>query len=117
MTALAGGLSQHMLLQALTLGEAQVQVAGLPLHVGVAPPQTVVQLPQWLAVLSGVSHPGALVQSPYPALHEPTAQVPVAQVAVALAWLHSTPQPPQLAVVLVAVSQPSVSAVPPEQLA
>jgi hypothetical protein len=50
-------------------------------------------------------------------LQVPTLQVPVAQLAVAFGWLQVTPQPPQLVLVLVGVSQPSVSLVPVEQLA
>lgn len=81
------------------------------------PLQLVVHAPQWLAVLSGVSHPAALVQSPNPLLQEAIAQVPVSQVAVALGWVQAMPQPPQLELVFVAVSHPSVSADPPEQFA
>ena len=44
-------------------------------------------------------------------------QLPEAQVAVALGSEQAVPQPPQLVLVLVRVSQPSVSLVPPEQFA
>ena len=44
-------------------------------------------------------------------LHDEMVQVPVAQLAVAFVGLHGTPQPPQLVLVLVCVSQPSVSLV------
>jgi hypothetical protein len=118
MTALAGGGLQHIAFpQTSTLGEAHVHVAGEPLHVGVPPPQVVVHAPQWLTVFSGVSHPGALVQSPNPALQDAMPQLPLAQVAVAFGWVHAIPHPPQFEVVLVGVSQPSVSLVPLEQLA
>lgn len=114
----AGGGLQHIVApHACTLGDAQVQAAGDPAQVGVAPPQLVVHAPQWLAVLSAVSHPAAPVQSPNPLLHDAIAQVPLAQVAVALGCVQAIPQPPQLVLVLVAVSQPSVSTEPPEQFA
>jgi hypothetical protein len=47
MTALAGGGLQHIAFpQTSTLGEAQVHEAGVPLQVGVPPPQVVVHAPQ-----------------------------------------------------------------------
>jgi hypothetical protein len=114
--AFIGGAGQHMdPPQAWTI--PQVQLAGDPEHVGVPPPQTVVHVPQWLAVLSWVSQPGALVQSPQVLSHEAIAHVPLAQVAVACAWVHVIPHPPQLLFVVVAVSQPSVSTAPLEQFA
>ena len=48
-------------------------------------------------------------------MHAATAQLPVAQVPMALAGLHALPQPPQLLLVLVGVSQPVATL--PEQLA
>ncbi|HVY37319.1 MAG TPA: hypothetical protein VHM31_05270 [Polyangia bacterium] len=83
-----------------------------------APPlQLVVHDPQWLAVLSGVSHPAALLQSPYPLLQDTIEQVPEAHVAVAFGWLQEMPHPPQFESVLVAVSHPSASVAPLEQFA
>jgi hypothetical protein len=115
---LAGGGLQHIAPpQTSTLGEAHVHDAGVPLQVGVPSLQVVVHAPQWLTVFSGVSHPGALVQSPNPALQDEMLQLPLAQVAVAFGCVHAIPQPPQLVLVLVGVSQPSVSLVPLEQLA
>lgn len=102
---------------ASTFGDEQVQVAGEPEQVGVAPLQLVVHAPQWLAVLSCVSQPAALVQSPNPVLQEAIAQVPVAQVAVAFGWVQAIPQPPQFVFVVVGVSHPSVSVEPLEQFA
>jgi len=115
---LAGGGLQHIEPpHACTLGDAHVHDAGVPAQVGVAPLQLVVHAPQWAAVLSAVSQPAALVQSPKPLLHPAIAQVPVAQVAVAFGCEHVIPQPPQFEFVLVAVSQPSVSTEPVEQFA
>ena len=94
----------------------QMQRFALP-QVGVPPVHEVPHAPQWAAVLSGVSQPAALVQSPNPLLQDATLQVPVAQLAVAFGCVQATPQPPQLLLVLVAVSHPSVSLVPVEQLA
>jgi hypothetical protein len=68
--------------------------------------QAVAQPPQCCGVLSGVSQPAAVVQSPNPGMHVCT-HVPVEQSAVALgALVQATPQPPQLVAVLVLVSQP-----------
>jgi hypothetical protein len=66
------------------------------------------QPPQLVLVLSALSQPLAILPSqlPQPALHVAIAQLPVAQVAVALVLEQLTPQPPQLVVVLVGVSQP-----------
>ena len=60
------------------------------------------------SVSSAVSHPfaGLPSQSPKPGLHEATAQAPVAQLPVPLAGAQAMPQPPQLASVSSAVSQP-----------
>lgn len=68
-------------------------------------------------MLSGVSQPAADVQSPKPSLHETSEHDPVEQLATAFKRLHGTPQPPQLVLVLVGVSQPSVSLVGGAQLA
>jgi hypothetical protein len=72
-----------------------------PVHVTPQPPQ----LP---LVLRLVSQPLAALPSqfPKPALHEAMAHEPLAQVAVALVREHATPQPPQFASELSAVSQP-----------
>ena len=75
------------------------------------------QLPQWAGVVSGVSQPAPVVQSPNPVLQEETSQVPLAQLAEAVGRLQVMPHPPQFAFVLVGVSHPSVSAAPVEQLA
>jgi hypothetical protein len=48
-------------------------------------------------------------QLPKPALHAPSVQVPVEHVAVALARLHATLQPPQCVFVVVGCSQPLVA--------
>jgi hypothetical protein len=64
------------------------------------------QVRQFSSVPSGVSQPGALVQSPKPALQVVTAQVPVLQVSPAFGRLHATPQSLQLVFVRMSVSQP-----------
>jgi len=64
--------------------------------------------PQFVVELSGVSQPLAAFRSqlPKPALQVPSVQVPLPQLAVALARLQEMPQPPQFALVVVACSQP-----------
>ena len=71
--------------------------------------------PQSLVVVSGVSQPGAPVQSPHPAPHASSVQVPDAQVSEALGRSQPTPQPPQSSSVVVDVSQPFAAF--PSQLA
>ena len=79
--------------------------------------QALAHVPQWAVVLRGVSQPLATLpsQSPKPELQDDIAQVPVAQLEVALARLHETPHAPQLAVVLSDASQPLLGL--PSQLA
>jgi hypothetical protein len=79
------------------------QVAFLPAKLQVVP-----QLAQSVRVLSAVSQPfaGLLSQSPKPALQMVSAQVPVAQLAVAFARAQGMPQAPQLDVVVSGASQP-----------
>ena len=82
-----------------------------PLVQAVAPlalVQAVPQAPQLVVVFRAVSQPlGSLPsQLPEPELQELIAQLPVEQVAVALARLHAVPQAPQLVVVFREVSQP-----------
>ena len=68
--------------------------------------------PQLAVVLTGVSHPAALVQSAKPGL-QVCLHAPVAQLAVALvALLHGMLHPPQLVLVVVLVSQPRSALVP-----
>jgi hypothetical protein len=70
--------------------------------------QAVPQAPQFVVVVSGASHPSAVValQLPYPELHVEIAQLPAEQVAVAFWSEHGTPQAPQFDVLVSAVSQP-----------
>ena len=70
--------------------------------------QATPQAPQLKLVLSGVSHPLAALPSQFdqPALQVSSSQVPVEQLAAALARLQEVPQVPQLARVVVGVSQP-----------
>jgi hypothetical protein len=77
----------------------------------------VLHAPQSVSVLSGVSQPLAAMPSQFakPALHAPSVQVPVPQLAVALARLQLTLHPPQCVVVFVGCSQPLVSS--PSQFA
>jgi hypothetical protein len=93
----------------------------IDVHVGAAlagaEVHCVAHVPQCAVVLSGVSQPAALVQSPNPSLQEATEHDPVAQLATAFGKLHGTAQPPQFALVLVGVSQPSVSFAAGAQLA
>jgi hypothetical protein len=82
--------------------EALVSVHALP------------QPPQLAVVLVGVSHPSvsapAFTQSANPAPQVYEQLVPLHDAAVAFDGVHTTPQPPQFDVVLVAVSHPSVLA-------
>lgn len=72
---------------------------------------TVPQAPHDDVVLSGVSQPLLSTPSQFekPGLHEKIAQLPVAQVAVALLRAHGSPHAPQSAVVRSDVSQPLAS--------
>jgi hypothetical protein len=95
------------------LQEKPQPVAMLQLALPCALVHDSVQVRQALVVPLEVSQPGALVQSrkPWPAvppvvLQAITAQLPVAQVAVAFGWLHVTPQSPQFVSVRMFVSQP-----------
>ena len=85
--------------------------------VPLAAEQTLPQAPQF-AVSDPIctSQPLAALpsQSAQPARQPAIAQVPVAQVPMALAGLHFAPQPPQLVLVFVGVSQPVAGV--PEQL-
>ena len=86
---------------------AQVPLA----QVGVSPEveQTTPHPPQLASVLSGVSQPGAALQSPKPGRHT-LIHMPVPQVALALGkGPQLMPQPPQSESVVSAVSQPSVA--------
>lgn len=78
--------------------------------------QVVPQPPQLLTVLSGVSQPllAAASQLPKPLLHVPSVQLPVAHDSEAFARLQGMPQPLQLVVVRMLVSQPSLGS--PSQL-
>jgi len=80
---------------------AQLEVAFERVH-------DVPQVPQLAAVVSGASHPLAAARSqfPKPALQLSSAQLPVEQLAVALARAHGTPHAPQLASVVSGASQP-----------
>lgn len=70
--------------------------------------QVLPHAPQWVSVFSGVSQPsaGSPLQSPKPASHTATSQVPVEQSPVAFAGSHAMKQPPQWTSVLVRVSHP-----------
>jgi hypothetical protein len=71
--------------------------------------QAVPQAPQLVTVVFRfVSQPfvGFESQLPKPALQVPSVHVPVAQLSVALARSHTTPQPPQFVRLVVAFSQP-----------
>jgi hypothetical protein len=75
----------------------------VPLRHAAEPPVGAVhtrpQAPQWATVLRrSVSHPLAALPSqlPKPVLHAPRVHVPLVQVALALAKLHTRPQAPQL---------------------
>ena len=87
------------------------QSATAPERVHVAP-----HAPQSVSVWVDVSQPSAVrpLQSAKPAAHAVIVHVPLAQLPVACAGTHATPQPPQLMSVFVIVSQPS--AVMPLQL-
>ncbi len=92
----------------------QLMIAQLPVaHVAVAlaRPQAFRQVPQFVSVVTGVSQPLASTpsQSANPGLHVAIAQVPVPQVAVALARTQETLQPPQFVSVVSEVSQPFMS--------
>ena len=67
------------------------------------------QAPQLVTEYSEASQPSAEtpLQSPYPGLQEATAQVPVAQLVVALGRVQDTPHTAQFVVVRRLVSQPS----------
>jgi hypothetical protein len=74
-----------------------------------APPHTVPHTPQLLKLVCVlVSQPLAALPSQFaqPVLHAAISQVPVAQVAVAWARSHGTPQPPQFVKEVSAVSHP-----------
>src|SRR5579883_1008055 len=86
-----------------------------PAHVGTPMllfEQTMPQPPQLLVVVIAVSQPSVcllLLQSPNPELQVPLHTPPEPHVTVAMLLLeHTSPQPPQLLVVVSAVSQPSV---------
>jgi hypothetical protein len=80
---------------------AQAATAQAPLSqraVAPASAQVMPQPPQWVALVRvSASQPLAALpsQSPYGAVHCPTAQRPLRQAAVALATLHRAPQAPQ----------------------
>ena len=80
---------------------AQVSAARVSEH-------AVPQVPQSLIVRSDVSQPVSVApsQSPKPAAHVVISHVPVAQLSVALASEHATPQPPQSVRLSVNTSQP-----------
>jgi hypothetical protein len=72
--------------------------------------QSFPQLPQFVGVVTSVSHPFTAVQSAHPAVHDPSVHTPTLQYAVAFAKspVQSFPQLPQFTVsVFVLVSQPS----------
>lgn len=92
--------------QAATAQAAMVQVA-----VALARTQRRPQAPQLFTLEKrSISQPlaGRRSQSAKPVLHAPTVQAPAVHEAVALASAQVLPQAPQLAVVVVGVSQPSV---------
>jgi hypothetical protein len=96
---------------ALQFAIAHVPVAQVSMEFAYDPHATP-QTPQLVSVVSGVSQPLLVMpsQSPYPALQVAMPHAPDAHVAVAFAsGPHGTPQPPQLLVVLSAVSQPFVT--------
>jgi hypothetical protein len=70
--------------------------------------QAVAHPPQFASVVSGVSQPFAALASqlPKPELQVPMAQVPDAQLALALARVQVVPQPPQFETVVSGASQP-----------
>ena len=78
------------------------------LAVALAREQDVPQPPQLVSDVSAVSQPFAATASqlPKPALHAPSVQVPVAQLALAFARAHAMPHIPQLAVVVSGASHP-----------
>lgn len=83
--------------------------------------QTVPHAPQlFLSFVRFVSQPSErllALQSPKPALQVPPSQDPLEQEAAMLAVLQAVAHPPQLATVLMFVSQPSSLPTPPGQLA
>jgi hypothetical protein len=98
----------------------QLMIAQLPVaQVAVAftRPQARPQNPQFASVVTGVSQPLASTpsQSAKPVLHVAIEQVPVPQVALALARTQGEPQLPQSVTVVSDVSQPFASI--PSQLA
>jgi hypothetical protein len=74
-------------------------------------PHVTPQPPQLVSVVPEVSQPSgpAPLHSRKPELHVPWVHVPAGQLADALGKLHRVPQPPQLLVVVSAVSQPLVA--------
>jgi hypothetical protein len=93
---------------------AQVVISHVPVaqvSPAFASAQTEPHDPQFVSVLSGVSHPFASTPSQFakPALHVPMVQVPLEQSAVAFARMQATPQPPQLVIVRSDVSHPFAS--------
>lgn len=88
---------------------AQVPLAHVPRAFAGA--HTAPHAPQLVTDVSDDSHPGALVQSAKPRLHDTNVHVRVAQLAVAFGSEQATPQPPQFASVLRLVSQPFESIV------
>ena len=86
----------------------------------VVPEQLTVHDPQVSGRVRLASHPslGVALQSPNPALHEATAQVPASHLAWALGRLQTCPQVPQFwtSVCRFAHRVPQLSGVAPEQL-
>jgi hypothetical protein len=75
--------------------------------------QVTPQPPQWLVEVNAVSQPSpsSPLQSPQPGSQVPTWHIPAAEHVFTMTWgsAHTTPQSPQLVIVVVLVSQPSAA--------
>ncbi len=92
-------------------GHPDTHTPMLALHTGVAPVHALPHAPQFVVLLSGVSHPLAAIPSqlPKPAEHMPIPQVDAVQAGVPFVTApHAAPQRPQCETLLArSVSQPS----------